>query len=66
MRLPPKFAEDCAQALVRLRFVRKVDPDHPVVPPQLHPIDCDVCVAERRLNLLLDLIPGRPMEHRCA
>lgn len=66
MRLPPLFAEDCAQALARLRFVRDVDKEHPVVPPSLHPIDCDVCVAERRLALLLDQIPPRPTEHRCA
>jgi len=57
MRLPPLFAEDVAQALARLRFVRSVDADHPVMPRLPHPVDCDVCTASRRLDLLLDQIP---------
>ncbi len=57
MRLSPEFEDDIAQALARLRFVRDVDKDHPVMPRLPHPIDCDVCIALRRLDLLLDQIP---------
>lgn len=57
MRLPPEFAGDVAQALARLRFVRDVDRDHAVIPNLPHPVDCDVCIASRRLDLLLDTIP---------
>ena len=65
MRLPAEFALDVAQALARLRFVRDVDRDHPIMPRLPHPVDCDVCMALRRLDLLLDQIP-RPSEHLCA
>lgn len=56
--LPKSLVHEIAQALARLRFIRNVDRDHPVVPSCLkpHPVDCDVCTAGRRVDILLDEI----------
>ena len=64
--LPKELVDGIAQALTRLRFVCELDKDHPVIPPRReyckgvgfrpHPVDCDVCVARRRLDLFLDAI----------
>ena len=54
--LPKTLVDDITRTLARLRFVRNIDTDHPVIPRLPHPIDCDICTAGRRVDLLLDQI----------
>jgi hypothetical protein len=54
--LPKSLINDCHRALRRLEFCRNVDRDHPLVPSVLrpHPVDCDICTSQRRLDIALD------------
>lgn len=53
--LPKTLVDECLRALTRLQFVRNVDRDHPVVVDawRPHPVDCDLCSADRRLDIAL-------------
>lgn len=54
--LPKCLVDEVHCALAELQMARRVNPNHPVVPKPPHPIDCDVCVSGRRVDLLLDEI----------
>jgi hypothetical protein len=54
--LPKSLVNECHHALARLRLVRDIDKDHPVIPTLPHPIDCDICTAGRLVDILIDEI----------
>ena len=54
--LPITLVDELKCVHATLRTAREINPKHPVIPKQPHPIDCDVCSAGRRVDLLLDRI----------
>jgi hypothetical protein len=56
--VPYQLARDLNATLCRLRLARSVDPRHEVLPGHRY-ADCDICVGEMQLDVLINKIPRR-------